>query len=109
MSESSSLYPANQKPVEQEIKEPTISKIEISPEDLEKLKRLLQSDRACPWTKETKQRHIVGICSDCGDIPDYIITRYYEGIKKIERYCAKCLEQEKTKKHNELPPTSTNY
>jgi hypothetical protein len=94
---SSSLYPANQKLVE--IKEPTISRIEVSTEDLDKLKRFLQSDRACPWTKDTKQRHIVGICSDCGDIPDFIVTRYYEGLQKIEKYCSKCMNKTIIKKN----------
>ena len=41
------------------------------------------------------QRKIVGICTGCGEIPDFIITRYYEGLQKIEKYCAKCMEQTK--------------
>lgn len=40
---------------------------------------------------------MVGLCFDCGDIPDYIVTRYYEGATAIERYCAKCLQIEKDK------------
>ena len=39
------------------------------------------------------QRKIVGICTGCGEIPDFIITRYYEGLQKIEKYCATCMEQ----------------
>ena len=59
-SPSSSLYPANKIPVE--IKEPTITKIQISTEDLEKLKRTLQSNKAASFTKVVMQRKIVGIC-----------------------------------------------
>jgi hypothetical protein len=70
-----------------EIKEPTISKIEISIEQLEKLKRFLNSDKMTPMTKEKKQRELTGICFHCGDIPDYIITKHYEGVTLIERYC----------------------
>jgi hypothetical protein len=39
---------------------------------------------------------MVGTCADFGDIPDYIITKYYEGLQKIERYCAKCLTDQTT-------------
>ena len=79
-----------------EIKEPTISKIELSTEDLDKLTRVLQSQKMSPWSKNLKQKKIVGICDDCGQVPDYIITRFYEGLSKILRYCTKCLEQEKS-------------
>ena len=95
MSESS-LYPANKLPVE--VKPPTITKIQISTEDLEKLKRTLQSNRAVSFTKVSMQRKIVDICTGCGEIPDFIITRYYEGLQKIEKYCATCMEQTKQNK-----------
>ena len=79
-----------------EIKEPTISKIELTTEDLDKLKKILQSKQLCPWSRETRQRKIIGICGG-GGIPEYILTKYFDGVKLIERYCAKCLaiEQEK--------------
>ena len=77
-----------------EIKPPTITKIEISQAVLDILKRTLQSKRIPSLSKEIIQRKIVGICG-CGEIPDYIVTRYYDGVSKIERYCAKCLQQEK--------------
>jgi hypothetical protein len=47
--------------------------------------------------KEQKQRRITGVCSLCGDIPDLIVTRYFEGLQKVERYTSPCLEKEKTK------------
>jgi hypothetical protein len=72
-----------------ETKRPTIAKIELSTQDLEKLKRGFESKRMGPWSKETKQRKIVGICS-CGAIPEYIVTRYYQGVKKIEKFCPLC-------------------
>jgi hypothetical protein len=86
-----------------EIKPPTISKIEISQADLDRLKRILQSNRAASFTKVSMQRKIVGICTGCLEIPDFIITRYYEGLQKIEKYCAKCIDQttiEKNKKRD---------
>ena len=90
------IHPS-QKPLA-EIKEPTITKIQISTEDLEKLKRTLQSNRAVSFTKVSMQRKIVDICTGCGEIPDFIITRYYEGLQKIEKYCATCMEQTKQNK-----------
>ncbi len=90
------LYaPANKIPPV-EIKEPTISKIEISQIHLEKLKRILQSDNIAPSIKELRKRRIIDTCTSCGDIPDFIITRYYEGLHKIERYCAKCCMDQST-------------
>jgi hypothetical protein len=26
-------------------------------------------------------------------MPEFIVTKYYEGLQKIEKYCHKCLEQ----------------
>lgn len=91
------MHPSYKTPV-QEIKEPTISKIEISSEDVEKSKRILQSNRIASFTKVTMQRRFIGICTGCGEIPDFIITRYYEGLQKIEKYCATCMEQTKQNK-----------
>jgi hypothetical protein len=91
---STFLYSAaNQK--QMEIKEPTISKIEIPQADLDKLQRFLNSDKASPMGKEKKQRQITGICFRCGDIPDYILTKYYESVTLIEKYCSKCLDKKK--------------
>jgi hypothetical protein len=84
------MHPS-QKPLA-EIKQPTIAKIELSQEDLAELQRVLQSKRIGPSGKEVKQRKIVGMCG-CGQVPDYIMTRYYEGARVIEKYCTKCLEQ----------------
>ncbi|MGA8843486.1 MAG: hypothetical protein WB511_07855, partial [Nitrososphaeraceae archaeon] len=63
--------------------------------DLDKLKRFFQSKHASPSGKVTMQRKIIGICDDCGIISDYNVIRYYDGVTRIERYCAKCLEQQK--------------
>ena len=81
----------------EKIKEPKVGKIEISIEDLAELKKIQSSKRYTPSGKDAKQRKMVGLCFDCGDIPDYIVTRYYEGATAIERYCAKCLQQEQDK------------
>ena len=81
-----------------EIKPPTVSKLEVQPEKLQELKRILQSQRIAPYTKIIRQRKILGICTGCGDIPDFIISRYYEGLQKIEKYCATCMEQTKRNK-----------
>jgi hypothetical protein len=86
-----SLYAANQKPVE--IKPATITKIEVSTENLDKLKRILQSKRVAEFSKVNIQRKIVGDCSICSEIPDYFVTRYYKGVTRIERYCSKCLDK----------------
>ena len=43
--------------------------------------------------KQTRQRKIA-YCG-CGDIPEFILTKYYDGVNKIERLCIKCLDQEK--------------
>ena len=82
---------------QQEIKPLTITKINLSEADQAELKRVLTSNRIASYSKEMRQRTIVGICADCGSIPDFIVTRYYEGIQKIERYCKECLEKEKEK------------
>ena len=86
------IHPS-QKPLV-EIKEPTISKIELSQSDLDKLKKVLQSPKMGPMAKDLHQRKIVGICG-CGNIPEFILTRYYDGVKKIERLCTKCIQKEK--------------
>jgi hypothetical protein len=26
---------------------------------------------------------MIGLCSDCGDIPDFIVTRHFEGLQKM--------------------------
>ena len=78
----------------QEVKPMTISKIELSTKDLDKLQSILNSRKLSPSGRDLNQRKIVGICFDCGGVPDYIITYFYEGLTKIEKYCTKCLEQE---------------
>jgi hypothetical protein len=87
----SALYPANKTPVE--IKPSTITKIQVSPEKLEALRRLLESPKMTPFAKEYRQRRVVGTCAGCGGMPEFIVTKYYEGLQKIEKYCDKCLEQ----------------
>ena len=80
----------------QQIKETTIAKIELTTEQLTELKRALQSKIMGPWTKETKQRKLIGICQR-GALPDYIVTRYYQDAKVIEKYCTDCLSKEQDK------------
>jgi len=87
----SALYPANKTPVE--IKPSTITKIQVSPEKLEALRRSLESPKMTPFAKEYRQRRVVGTCAGCGGMPESIVTKYYEGLQKIEKYCHKCLEQ----------------
>lgn len=87
------IHPS-QKPLA-EIKESTISKIEISQSDLAELQRVLQSQRMGPMAKQLKQRRIIGECIHCSDIPVYIVTHFYDSVQLIEKYCTKCLEQEK--------------
>jgi hypothetical protein len=53
-----------------EIKLPSISKIDLSEVNLSELKRVLNSNRIASYSKEIRQRQIIGICSDCGSIPD---------------------------------------
>ena len=78
----------------QQIKEPTISKIELSSKDMDKLQICLQSNKMSPMSKDMRQRKIVGICQ-CGGTPEYIISYHYEGLTKIERYCESCLSKAK--------------
>jgi hypothetical protein len=88
-----------------EIKQPTIAKIELSQEDLAELQRVLQSKRMCPWSKDARQRKIVGMCG-CGQVPDYIMTKYYEGAKVIEKYCVKCMDKTTIEKNKVVESVS---
>ena len=67
-----------------EIKGPTITKIELSEVDLDKLQKVLNSQKMSPSSKDPHQRKIIGMCG-CGGIPDYILTKYYDGVKLIEK------------------------
>ena len=77
------------------MKPATITKIELSQSDLDKLKKVLQSQKMGPMAKDLHQRKIVGSCNDCGIIPEYNVIRYYDGATRIERYCESCLSKEK--------------
>jgi hypothetical protein len=90
-----SIHPS-QKPLVQ-LKEPTISKIELSQSDLDKLKKVLRSPKMGPMAKDLHQRKIVGICGR-GDIPEFILTRYYDSVQKIETLCTKCIQKERISK-----------
>ena len=74
----------NQIPLK-EIKESTITKIEPSEANPDKLQKLLQSNRSGPSSKDLHQRQIIGSCIHCGQIPEYILTKYYDGVKLIEK------------------------
>jgi hypothetical protein len=52
-----------------------------------------------PMAKVVRQRKIIGIYG-CGGIPEFIITRHYEGLQTIERLCSKCIQKEKQKDYN---------
>jgi len=92
VSSSPSLYSSNE-PIEQEIREPTMKKIDnVSPADWDKLKKMLESNKFSPFTKVKMQRSIIGVCTICYGIPDYVITRYYEGLRIIEKYYSKCID-----------------
>jgi hypothetical protein len=64
---------------------------------------MLQSDNIAPYIKIQTQRRLTGTCCNCGYIPDFIITRYYEGLQKIERYCAKCIDKEQKEQATLFP------
>ena len=83
-----------------ELRTCTIAKIELSTEDLAQLKKVLNSPKMCSWSKEVRQRRLIGSCDCCGIIPEFIVTRYYDGVKRLERYCERCLQQRKIKDHS---------
>lgn len=80
-----------------EIKEPTISKIELSEKDTAKLKHVTESRKMGDWSKEIQIRRLVGLCFTCSSVPEWILTKYYDGVQLNERYCDKCLQSEKDK------------
>jgi transcription elongation factor Elf1 len=57
-----------------------------------------------PFAKEYRQRRVVGTCAGCGGMPEFIVTKYYEGLQRIEKYCDKCLEQKenRTRENEEI-------
>ena len=87
----SALDPTNKIPVE--IKSSTITKIQVAKDNLERLKRFIESRCTSPEAKYNMQRKIVGLCSSCGGIPEFILTKYYDGLHRTEKYCNTCLEQ----------------
>ena len=91
----SSLYATNNNNIKTpvEIKPQTITKLQVAPEKLGELTRLLESPKMAPFTKEHKQRRVIGTCSGCGGMPEFIVTKYYEGLQRIEKYCDTCLGQ----------------
>jgi hypothetical protein len=91
LSSTSSLYSANKTPVE--TKPPTITKIQVARDDLERLQRFIESNRTGPEAKYNMERKFVGLCASWGGSPEFILTKYYNGLKLIEKYCDKCLEQ----------------
>ena len=80
-----------------EIRERTISKIELTEQELAKLSKIINSNKCSDYRKEVRQRTIIGTCVKCSCTPSFKVTFHYEGLSKIERYCDKCLEQEKDK------------
>ena len=87
------IHPAHRPLVQ--IKEPTISKIELTEKELAKLTHILQSDKMSDYRKELRSRTDYRNVREVFRYPEFIITKYYDTVKLLERYCEKCLEQEK--------------
>ena len=54
---------------------PKIIKLDISPEVLDKLRKFLECKSNSPNAKYLLQGRLVGRCSRCGDIPEFIMTK----------------------------------
>ena len=54
---------------------PKIIKLDISPEVLDKLRKFLECKSNSPNAKYLLQGRLVGRCSGCGSIPEFIMTK----------------------------------
>jgi len=72
--------------------EPILKRIIIPPEELEKLRRHLASKHISPHSKNAMLVNTCGKCM-CGSIPEFKLIYHHDGIRKVEKYCTKCLKE----------------
>jgi len=71
-----------------------VKPINASEEDLESLKKVLDS-KVSDCVKTLKIKRVLGSwCIVCGSIPTQIASYDYNGATKIERYCDSCVEKQ---------------
>jgi hypothetical protein len=75
-------------------KGPRIEPIIADPKELEKLNKMLESNRFGPTAKRYRIGRTFGYCSMCQGIPTHLMIYDCDGVAKIERYCDSCLSIE---------------
>jgi len=76
---------------------PKMVPINTDKEDLENLKKILESNDITDKDKHLVLRRITGACVTCAGISEYYLIHDLDGCSKIERYCSPCIEKEKAK------------
>ena len=72
-----------------------VKPINASKEDLESLKKVVESKNMSEWAKDNKVKKVVGNrCCICGGISTHIATYDYVGATRIERWCSECAEKQ---------------
>jgi len=83
------------------MKKPTITKINLSEDQMKELTRLLKLEMESTRREDLIKKYVGGLCSVCGDIPTILVTYDVSDLEmkaqKIERYCPNCFERDKVK------------
>ena len=86
------FYDNNEKKLTPEPKpKPTIQRMDITSESLEKLDRIMSSPKISPDKKDKLIKAITGYCCTCGSIATKIATYKMNNATLIEKYCDTCL------------------
>ena len=73
---------------------PRIERINSPPDQLEKLKKNIASNKLSPIAKQNKIRRLLGFCFVCGEIPEFFMIYDCNGVQKID------IEHLKTSKYD---------
>jgi predicted SprT family Zn-dependent metalloprotease len=73
------------------ILKPVITDIEIEPEKLEELNKIMNSFYSRNNKNVAMKRIAGGYCCVCGAIPNKLVKYKLEDITRIEYYCDKCI------------------
>ena len=72
-----------------------VKPIYTSKEDLDSLRKVMDSKNVSEWAKDNKVKKIVGNrCCICGGVSTQIASYDYIGATRIERYCDACVEKQ---------------
>jgi hypothetical protein len=82
-------YPSNQL----RIREGKVTPITVPQDQLEELKKVLESKNYSSWRKDAMIKQVMGgTCCVCREVPSMQVTYSLEGATRIERYCDRCIK-----------------